>query len=148
NGALTIGTLDGANVEIRDLVGADNFFLFGMTADEVVSLRKNPHHQADAIARSARLSNAIKLIESGVFSHGDKTIYQDLTENLRTHDYFTVCADFDSYWETQRRVDSAWHDADHWTHMAALNTARSGWFSSDRTIASYMNDIWSIKPMI
>jgi len=148
NGALTIGTLDGANVEIRDLVGPENFFLFGMTADEVVECRKTPDHMARAIAKSSRLSLALEQIESGVFSHGDKTMYADLIENLRTHDYFTVCADFDSYWDAQRRVDTAWVDQDDWTRMAALNTARSGWFSSDRTIKGYMNDVWSIKPMI
>ncbi|MCB1398440.1 MAG: glycogen/starch/alpha-glucan phosphorylase, partial [Rhodobacteraceae bacterium] len=148
NGALTIGTLDGANVEIRELVGADNFFLFGMTADEVVERRRDARHQAHAIDASPRLRHAIDLIESGVFSHGDRTTYQALTENLRTHDYFTVCADFDSYWDVQRRVDHAWGDQDAWHRMAALNTARSGWFSSDRTIRGYMNDIWAIKPMI
>ena len=148
NGALTIGTLDGANVEIRELVGADNFFLFGMTADEVVECRKTPDHMARAIAKSDRLSRAIELIENGAFSEGNKTTYADLIDNLRTHDYFTVCADFDSYWDAQRAVGRAWFDADNWTRMAALNTARSGWFSSDRTISGYMNDVWSIKPMI
>ncbi|WP_323038151.1 glycogen/starch/alpha-glucan phosphorylase [Pararhodobacter sp.] len=147
NGALTIGTLDGANVEIRELVGPENFFLFGMTADEVVECRKNPAHMAEAIAKSSRLKRAIDQIESGVFSHGDTTTYAALINNLRTHDYFTVCADFDSYWNVQRQVDAAWGDQDHWTRMAALNSARSGWFSSDRTIKGYMNDIWSIKPM-
>ncbi len=148
NGALTIGTLDGANVEIRELVGAENFFLFGMTADEVVACRQDPEHMAKAIARSQRLTRAIELIESGTFSHGDASTYRDLTHNLRTHDYFTVCADFDSFWDAQRQVDQAWFDRDNWTRMAALNTARSGWLSSDRTIKSYMQDIWSIAPMI
>lgn len=148
NGALTIGTLDGANVEIRDLVGPENFFLFGMTADEVVDCRKTPDHMARAITKSARLGRAIAQIESGVFSHGDKTTYQALAQNLRTHDYFTVCADFDSYWAAQRQVDAIWADPDRWTHMAALNAARSGWLSSDRTIAGYMKDIWAIQPMI
>jgi len=148
NGAMTIGTLDGANVEIRELVGADNFFLFGMTADEVVTLRQNANHQADAIADSPRLQRALKAIEDGEFSDGDTGMYAALVENLRTHDYFTVCADFDSYWDAQRDVDRAWADQDNWTRMAALNTARSGWFSSDRTIQGYMNDVWNIKPMI
>ncbi|MEZ5752438.1 MAG: glycogen/starch/alpha-glucan phosphorylase [Paracoccaceae bacterium] len=148
NGALTIGTLDGANVEIRELVGPENFFLFGMTADEVVERRRDPHHQAHAIAASPRLSQAIDLIEHGAFSNGDRGQFAGLVNNLRTHDYFTVCADFDSYWDAQRQVDKAWCDADHWTKMAALNTARSGWFSSDRTIKGYMQDVWDIKPMI
>ena len=148
NGAMTIGTLDGANVEIRELVGADNFFLFGMTDAEVVSVRQNPHHQADAIKNSPRLQRALKAIEDGEFSNGDGTVYAALIDNLRTHDYFTVCADFDSYWEAQRQVDTAWADQDNWTRMAALNTARSGWFSSDRTIKGYMRDVWNITPMI
>ncbi len=148
NGALTIGTLDGANVEIRDLVGPENFFLFGMTADEVVERRRHPDHASSAIAASPRLSAAIDLIEAGTFSNGDRSTYRGLTQNLRAHDYFTVCADFDSYWDAQRAVDTAWGDADHWMRMAALNTARSGWFSSDRTIKGYMKDVWNIQPMI
>ena len=148
NGAMTIGTLDGANVEIRELVGADNFFLFGMTDAEVVSVRQNPHHQADAIKNSPRLQRALKAVEDGEFSDGDGTVYAALIDNLRTHDYFTVCADFDSYWDAQRQVDHAWADQDNWTRMAALNTARSGWFSSDRTIKGYMRDVWNITPMI
>lgn len=148
NGALTIGTLDGANVEIRDLVGAENFFLFGMTADEVVKRRETPDHAARAIAESKRLSGAIEVIESGAFSNGEKSTYSALAQNLRSHDYFTVCADFDSYWDAQRRVDAAWADPDNWTRMAAINTARTGWFSSDRTIRGYMADIWKIDAMI
>ena len=148
NGAMTIGTLDGANVEIRELVGADNFFLFGMTDDEVVTRRQNPNHQADAIADSPRLQRALKAIADGEFSDGDGSVYAALIDNLRTHDYFTVCADFDSYWDAQRQVDHAWADQDNWTRMAALNTARSGWFSSDRTIKGYMRDVWNITPMI
>ncbi len=148
NGALTIGTLDGANVEIRELVGPENFFLFGMTADEVVTCRHHADHAARAIAASPRLGHAIEAIESGTFSQGDRDTYRGLTQDLRGKDYFTVCADFDSYWQAQRQVDQAWGDADTWMHMAALNTARSGWFSSDRTIQGYMKDVWSINPMI
>lgn len=148
NGALTIGTLDGANVEIRELVGEDNFFLFGMTAEEVVTRRQNPRHAADAIAASDRLTQALGLIEQGAFSHGCTDTYDALATNLRTHDYFTVCADFDSYWDAQRRVDAAWADQDDWTRMAALNCARTGWFSSDRTIKGYMQDVWQVRPMI
>jgi len=119
-----------------------------MTTDEVVERRRNPQHAADAIGASPRLASAIALVENGAFSNGDKTTYQGLVQNLRTHDYFTVCADFDSYWDAQRQVDAAWFDADTWTRMAAINTARTGWFSSDRTIKGYMRDVWSIKPMI
>ena len=119
-----------------------------MTDAEVVSVRQNPHHQADAIKNSPRLQRALKAIEDGEFSDGDGTVYAALIDNLRTHDYFTVCADFDSYWDAQRQVDHAWADQDNWTRMAALNTARSGWFSSDRTIKGYMRDVWNITPMI
>ncbi len=148
NGAPTIGTLDGANVEIRDLVGAENFFLFGMTADEVVARRENPRHAAEAIAASPRLAQALEMIEAGAFSRGDRDTFAALCNDLRNKDYFTVCADFDSYWDAQRRVDAAWADRQGWQRMAALNVARSGWFSSDRTIRGYMADIWDVQPML
>ncbi len=148
NGALTIGTLDGANVEIRDHVGAENFFLFGMTADEVVTCRADPQHQAKAIAASRRLQGALATIEEGAFSAGDGARYAGLLADLRGHDYFTICADFDSYWDCQRQVDVAFSDPVRWMRMAALNTARSGWFSSDRTIRGYMADVWNIAPLI
>ncbi|MCC6001057.1 MAG: glycogen/starch/alpha-glucan phosphorylase [Pararhodobacter sp.] len=148
NGAPTIGTLDGANVEIRDLVGAENFFLFGMTADEVVARRENPHHAAEAIAASPRLAAALEMIERGAFSGGDADTFAALCNDLRNKDYFTVCADFDSYWQAQRQVDAAWADRRGWQRMAALNVARSGWFSSDRTIRSYMETIWQAPSLL
>jgi len=148
NGALTIGTLDGANVEIRDLVGAENFFLFGMTAEQVVARRRNPAHAAEAIAASPRLARAIEAVERGCFSGGDGTTFAALCANLRGHDYFTVCADFDSYWHAQRAVDAAWTDPRGWARMAALNVARSGWFSSDRTIRGYMDQVWQAQSLV
>lgn len=148
NGAPTIGTLDGANVEIRDLVGPENFFLFGMTADQVVDCRRTPDHAARAIAASPRLSRAIAAIEAGTFSGGDSGIFAAVTQNLRGHDYFTVCADFDGYWDAQRRVDAAWADPRGWARMAALNVARSGWFSADRTIRGYMDQVWDAKSLV
>jgi starch phosphorylase len=148
NGAPTIGTLDGANVEIREQVGDDNFFLFGMTAPEVVECRKAPDHASRAIATSPRLAEAIAQIEAGLFSDGDGGRYAGVTGNLRHHDYFCVCADFDAYWDAQREVDAAYADRSRWLRMAALNTARSGWFSSDRTIRGYMADVWNISPLI
>ena len=148
NGALTIGTLDGANVEIREHVGAENFFLFGMTAEEVVARREDPQHQAKAIAASPRLAGALAEIADGTFSDGDGARYAPLLADLRGHDYFTICADFDSYWACQRQVDAAFADPAGWMRMAALNTARSGWFSSDRTIRGYMADVWNITPVI
>jgi len=148
NGALTIGTLDGANVEIRERAGEDNFFLFGMTTEQVIVRRQIEGHAARAIHASPRLAEALEQIASGVFSEGDTERYSGLVDNLRHHDFFLVCSDFDAYWDAQRRVDAAWHDTDKWMRMAALNTARSGWFSSDRTIRGYMADIWGVEPFI
>jgi starch phosphorylase len=145
NGAPTIGTLDGANVEIRERVGAGNFFLFGMTADEVLARRGVPHHAAEAIAASPRLARALAAIESGLFSGGDPHRHAEITHNLRGPDYFLVCSDFEAYWAAQRRADAAYADAEGWTRMAAANTARSGWFSSDRTIRGYMADVWGAR---
>ncbi len=148
NGALTIGTLDGANVEIRERVGAENFFLFGMTAEEVVARRQVPDHARQAIAASPRLQQALDQIAAGVFSDGDRDRYAGLLGNLRDHDFFVVCSDFDAYWESQRRVDAAYRDREGWMRAAALNTARSGWFSSDRTIRGYMAEIWEVPALI
>ncbi|MBF9059514.1 glycogen/starch/alpha-glucan family phosphorylase [Rhodobacterales bacterium HKCCSP123] len=147
NGALTVGTLDGANVEIRDHVGAENFFLFGMTAEEVVARREVPGHAAKAIAADPRLAAALDAIHDGAFSTGEPDRYHDITGNLRGPDYFLVCSDFTDYWRAQREVDAVYRDTGRWTRMAALNTARSGWFSSDRTIRGYMADIWGASPV-
>lgn len=143
NGALTIGTLDGANVEIRERVGAENFFLFGLTAAEVVARRKQAGYSAAAIAASPKLARVLEQIEAGVFSSGDRALYRGLVQDMRQKDYFLVTCDFDDYFATQRRVDAAYADQDNWTRMAVLNTARVGWFSSDRTIADYAKDIWN-----
>jgi starch phosphorylase len=147
NGALTVGTLDGANVEIRDHVGAENFFLFGMTAEEVVARRAVPDHAGQAIAADPRLAAALDAIHTGAFSINDPNRFHDITGNLRGPDYFLVCSDFTDYWRAQREADAAYRDAAVWTRMAALNTARSGWFSSDRTIRGYMADIWGAAPV-
>jgi starch phosphorylase len=148
NGAPTIGTLDGANVEIREHVGAENFFLFGMTAPEVVARRAINGHAGQAIAASARLKRALDAIEQGAFSPGDPGRYRGLVDNLRWHDHFLVCSDFDAYHAAQRQVDKVYADRDAWMRMAALNTAKSGWFSSDRTIRGYMRDIWDVEPAL
>ena len=142
NGALTIGTLDGANVEIRERVGADNFFLFGMTAEEVVARRAVPGHAAEAIAADPRLARALQAVADGTFSSDDPDRHRAVVENIRGHDYFLVASDFTEYWRAQRAVDAAYRDRAAWDRMAALNTARSGWFSSDRAIRSYMAEIW------
>ena len=148
NGAPTIGTLDGANVEIRDRVGAENFFLFGMTADEVETRRALPDHAARAIAADARLKRALDAVRSGVFSAGEPGRYAGIADNLSGPDYFLVSSDFTSYWKAQRAVDGAFGKPVEWARMAALNTARSGWFSSDRTIRGYMADIWGAKSLL
>ena len=147
NGAPTIGTLDGANVEIRERVGADNFFLFGMTAEEAMARRGVEDHARRAIAASPRLSRALDAIAKGAFSPDEPERYADIVANLRDHDYFLVASDFDDYWRAQREVDAAFRDAEAWTAMAARNTARCGWFSSDRTIAGYMAQIWDANPL-
>jgi starch phosphorylase len=148
NGAPTIGTLDGANVEIRDHVGAENFFLFGMTADEVVERRELKDHAAQAIAADPRLAAALEEIGKGTFSLSEPERYRNIVENLSGPDYFLVSSDFTDFWRAQREVDAAYLDTAGWTRMAALNTARSGWFSSDRTIRGYMKDIWNAPTLI
>jgi starch phosphorylase len=148
NGAPTIGTLDGANVEIRERVGAENFFLFGMTAEEAAARRLVPGHAAKAVAAEPRLAAALGAVRGGVFSPEEPGRYAHIVDNLTDHDYFLVASDFTDYWRAQREVDVAYRDRDAWTRMAALNTARSGWFSSDRTIRGYLADIWDASPLI
>ena len=148
NGALTIGTLDGANVEIREHVGAENFFLFGLTAEEVAARRAEPGFARAAIDASPRLTRVLAQIADGLFSGGDKDRYAALVADMFLHDYFLVTCDFDDYYGTQRRVDAAYRDVPDWTRMAVLNTARMGWFSSDRTIAGYAHDIWNTPSLL
>jgi starch phosphorylase len=148
NGALTVGTLDGANVEIREHVGAENFFLFGMTADEVDARREVPDHAKKAITADPKLKTALEAIEKGVFSPKEKNRYANIVENVSGPDYFLVSSDFTDYWRAQREVDVAYADPANWMRMAALNTARSGWFSSDRTINGYMTDIWGARSLL
>nr|WP_249218797.1 glycogen/starch/alpha-glucan phosphorylase [Falsirhodobacter algicola] len=148
NGAPTIGTLDGANVEILQEVGADNFFLFGLTAEEVVKRREDPEHARHAIEASQPLLDVLQMIAEGRFSPDEPERYHQLVHRVWNHDYFLVASDFDSYIQAQGEVDRAFSDRDRWLKMAALNTARSGYFSSDRTIRGYMNDIWDIDPAI
>jgi starch phosphorylase len=148
NGALTIGTLDGANVEIRERVGPENFFLFGMTAEEVVARRTVEGHAAQAIAADPRLARALQAVRDGTFSSDEPGLYAHIADNIADHDYFTVASDFSDYWRAQRAVDAVFADPKRWMHMAALNTARSGWFSSDRTIRGYLADVWGAKPLI
>ncbi len=144
NGALTIGTLDGANVEIAERVGRENIFIFGMTAEEVAARREGYDPNA-AIAASPRLAEVLEQIASGRFSPGQPDRFLGIVEALRHGDHFMLCADFDAYWEAQRQVERAWHDRDGWVKSAIRNTAHCGWFSSDRTIRGYANEIWQAE---
>ncbi len=144
NGALTIGTLDGANVEIRERVGPENIFIFGLTADEVLEARRIGYEAEKTIGEVPALKETLDAIGSGVFSADDPARYRPLIDSLMHRDYFLVTADFDAYAEMQRTVDRAYGAPDEWHRKAVLNTAHSGWFSSDRTIRGYARDIWSI----
>jgi starch phosphorylase len=146
NGAPIIGTLDGANVEIRERVGAENFFLFGLTADEVAARRREHDYSRRAIEASPRLRRVLGEIAGGTFSPDEPDRYRGLVGILYEDDRFLVTCDFDAYWEVQRRVDEVYRDRARWTRMAAANTARCGWFSSDRTIRGYARDIWGVEP--
>ncbi|MFC3628715.1 glycogen/starch/alpha-glucan phosphorylase [Paracoccus angustae] len=145
NGALTVGTLDGANVEIRELVGSENFFLFGLTAEEAAREAATPGHARAAIEKSGDLRAALHLIAEGRFGRADS--YYTLLDRTWNDDPFLVASDFDDYFATQRRVDAAYRDSASWDRMAALNIARAGFFSSDRTIRGYMTDIWNVRPV-
>ena len=147
NGALTIGTLDGANVEIREEVGAENFFLFGLTAAEVERVQRNGYRPREYLERDPELRAALDLIGSGHFSRGDREMFKPLVDNLLTSDPFLVLADFADYVACQARVDAAWRDEAHWTRMSIANTAHSGKFSSDRAIREYVSEIWRLRPV-
>ena len=148
NGALTIGTDDGANVEIRELVGDDNFFLFGMTEPEVEELWTRGYKPAEFYQQDEDLRRAIDLIASGAFSNGDRTVFEPIVSNLLYDDRFMVLADYASYIRAQDRVDAAYADQDAWTKAAILNIARCGFFSSDRSIRDYIDRIWHTPPML
>ncbi len=145
NGALTIGTLDGANIEIRDHVGADNIFIFGLDAAGVERTKAEPGYAARAVAASPRLKAALDLIASGEFSPSEPGRFLPLLDELRHGDRFLLTADFDDYWRAQREVDAAWCRPRTWWRSAILNTARTAWFSSDRTMREYADDIWRVR---
>jgi starch phosphorylase len=147
NGALTIGTLDGANVEMREEAGAENFFLFGLDVDEVERVKRDGYRPSDYVDGNGELAAVLDLIAGGTFSHGDTEVFRPLVDNLRYDDPFLVLADYASYVECQGRVSAAWQDTSAWTRMSILNTARSGKFSSDRAIAEYCDDIWNVLPV-
>ena len=144
NGALTIGTLDGANIEIRDHVGAENMFIFGLRAEEVEERRRAAWDASSAMAASPTLAATVEAIETGVFSPDDADRFAALMNALRHSDYYMVTADFDAYFATQRSVERLWLSTFDWTRASILNIARMAWFSSDRTIGEYAQDIWKV----
>ncbi len=144
NGALTIGTLDGANVEIRDHVGPDNIFIFGLTAEQVAARRASGKRGRTAIDKSPVLKGTLDAVGGGQFSTDEPQRFGDVVEALYDHDYFMVAADFDAYHAAQGTVDDVYRDRSRWIRSAILNTARMGWFSSDRTIRGYAADVWNV----
>lgn len=147
NGVVAIGTLDGANVEIRDEAGAENFFLFGLTAEEVMRLKREGYRPSGYVAGNPELASVLESIAGGVFSPGDTEVFRPLVDNLCCDDPFLVLADYAAYLECQDRVDAAWREPARWSRMSILNTARSGKFSSDRAIEQYNDAIWNVGPV-
>jgi len=147
NGALTVGTLDGANVEIREHVGEDNFFLFGLQTEEVFSLKEKGYNPQDYYEDNPDLRSVIESISSGEFSDGDSDLFRPIVDSLLFHDEYLLLADFQSYLECSERIAEVYRDQDNWIRMSILNTARCGFFSSDRTIRQYCKDIWQVKPV-
>jgi len=147
NGALTIGTLDGANIEIREEVGAENFFLFGLTAEQVYSVQARGYNPHEYYQENGELKEVIDIIGSGYFSKGDKELFKPLVDSLLSHDTFMLLADFGAYLDAQKKVDELYRDRERWTRMSILNTARMGKFSSDRAIREYCKDIWEVGPV-
>ena len=147
NGALTIGTLDGANVEIREQVGAENFFLFGLTVEQIIQLRAGGYHPRQHYEMNPVLKETIDQIASGVFSPGNRDLFRPIVDSLLDQDTYLVLADFHAYLECQHKADKAFRDQERWTRMSILNVARMGKFSSDRSIREYCKNIWDVKPI-
>jgi starch phosphorylase len=148
NGALTLGTLDGANVEIMQHVGEENIFIFGLTADQVAARRREGYRPAQVIAENPRLEAALTAIADGTFSNGDTGRFKPLIDGILHSDYFMLAADFADYLARQRDVGAAFRDKRRWFRSAVLNTANVGWFSSDRTIRQYDREIWRSTPRL
>ena len=148
NGALTIGTLDGANIEIRDEVGPENFFVFGLTTEEVQAAKARCYRPATFYEGNAELRSAIDLIASGHFSDGDRALFRPLVDALLHHDEYMVLADYQAYVDCQDEVGRVYNDTERWTQMSILNVARIGWFSSDRAILEYCEDIWHAPAVV
>jgi starch phosphorylase len=147
NGALTIGTLDGANVEIRDQVGDENFFLFGLTVEQVTSLKRSGYNPRQYYDSNPVLKQVINEIAFGAFCAGDQQLFRPIVDSLLNGDEYMLLADFQSYIDCQESVSHAYRDQEHWTRMSILNTARMGHFSSDRSIREYAHKIWQIQPL-
>jgi starch phosphorylase len=146
NGALTIGTLDGANIEIREEVGEENIFIFGLTAEEVAKLRKDGYNAWDYYHRHSELKQVLDMISSGYFSRNEPLLFQPIIDSLtKSNDYFLVLADYADYILCQQRVDALYRQPKEWTRKAILNVANMGKFSSDRTIKEYAEEIWDVK---
>ncbi|HVH12370.1 MAG TPA: glycogen/starch/alpha-glucan phosphorylase, partial [Longimicrobium sp.] len=142
----TIGTLDGANVEIVERVGIENAFIFGLTAEEVEARTSTGYNPREVYEASPRLRRVLDYVASGVLSPEEPALFRQLVDGLLHHDPYMVLADFDAYVAAQAAVDEAWRDDDGWTRKAILNVARCGWFSSDRSVRQYANEIWKLKP--
>jgi starch phosphorylase len=145
NGALTIGTLDGANVEIAEEVGKENIFIFGLKTDEVQQIRRSGYNPREYIERSPMLTEIFRLIQSNFLSPVEFGMFDPIVNNLMNTDYFLVCADFDSYCRMQDNVSLVYDNRTDWTKKSILNVARSGKFSSDRAIREYADDIWKVR---
>lgn len=147
NGALTIGTLDGANVEIREEVGAENFFLFGHTVEQLQELWRNGYRPWEFANGNPMLKRVLDLIGSGYFSHGDTELFRPLVEHLWQNDRYCLLADYQSYVDCHQHALQVYQDQAQWTKMSILNVARMGKFSSDRAIREYCQDIWHVEPV-
>lgn len=147
NGALTIGTLDGANIEIREEVGAENFFLFGLTAQQVMERKEKGYNPRDIYQSDSIIREVLDQIASGFYSKGDKELFRPIVDSLLNTDTYMLLADFPSYLECQEKVTDAYRHQDHWTRMSVLNAARMGKFSSDRSIRDYCRNIWNATPV-
>jgi starch phosphorylase len=147
NGALTIGTLDGANVEIREAVGEDHFFLFGMTAEQALEKQVKGYWPREHFEREPELREALALVSDGTFSRGDRALFEPLVRALLERDEYMVLADFADYMACHIRVDDAWRDTERWTRSSILNVARVGRFSSDRAVREYCDRVWLARPV-
>jgi len=147
NGALTIGTLDGANIEIREEAHPENFFLFGLTAEEVYAMKAQGYNPMAYYESNSELKQVLDRIANGYFSYGDQDLFRPIVDSLVYHDPYMLMADFQAYIDCQDLVAKTYQDQEKWTKMSILNSARMGKFSSDRTIREYCNEIWGVKPV-